>query len=289
MPITIRPFLLPSDWPFTDPMRTPRRFVHQESDDDKDKAYYEAEAKKAFADRDAAKKKARELEEQIRDLQGKVLSDDDHATFAKLKEQAVQLEEERAKKAGEFETLRKQIEERHAKAVEKLQTEIKERDTKQATLSDRFRDTVVTAAFGSAADLFGGHDQSKTILDVELGKAALGKYVTVEDDEHDPRGYRIVVKNLRHEPILGKDGNPAPFGEAITELIESLPNKDRILRGSGKVGSGSSGGSSHKQGPVDLDATIRKAAQGDKEAIKALKDRQQPGGIVSGTAWEKRA
>ncbi len=201
----------------------------------KDAAYLEAELKKVIKDRDAAKQRARELE-------GKVLSDEDRAKYDELKAAAEKAEEERLKKAGEYEALRKQEDERRQKLAEKHAQELKDRDEKFGTLSNRFRDTVITATFGSATDLFGGHDQAKTILDVPLAKAYLGQYVTVEDDATSAQGFRVVVKNARGEPILGRNGEPAPFAEAMLELIDSLPNKDRMLRGSGKAGSGSSGG-----------------------------------------------
>jgi hypothetical protein len=241
----------------------------------KDAAYWEQEAKRAFQDRDNAKKRAKELE-------GKVLSDEQADRYKQLEEREAKAEEERKRKAGEFDTWRTQITDKHTK-------ELQERESKYSTLSDRFKSTVVRAEFGAATDLFGGHDAAKTILDVDLGMAALGKYVEVEDADDDPRGYRIVVKAPNGQRILGKDGNPAPFAEAVNELIAQLPNKDRILRGSGKAGSGSSGGSSHSSGPIDLDALIRKANQGDQDALKELRSRRPAGGMVQGSAWEKRA
>ena len=240
----------------------------------KDAAYWEAEAKKAFADRDKAKQRAKELE-------GKALSDEQAARFQELEANAAKAEEERKRKAGEFDSLKQQLIDKHAK-------DLQERETKHAQLSERFKGTVVRAEFGAATDLFGGHDAAKTILDVDLGMAALGRYVEVEDADDDPRGYRIVVKDTKGNRILGKDGNPAPFAEAISELISLLPNRDRILRGSGKAGSGNAGGSSHNSGPVDLDALIRKANQGDPDALKELRARRPAGGMVQGSAWEKQ-
>ena len=235
-----------------------------------DAEYYKEEAKKAFAARD-------ELKAKLRELEGKVLSDEDRATFDSLKQQQAKAEEDRKRKAGEWEALKTQLTEKYA-------TEIKERDTKLSTLGQRFKDTVIRAEFGAASDYFSGADTSKTILDVDLAMAALGKYVTVEDTD-DAMGYRVVVKRPDGKTIIGDDGNPAPFSSAIGELILALPNKDRILRGSGKTGSGSSGGSTGSVKDADLTVLIQKANEGDKDAIAALKRRRAAsGGMVMGSA-----
>jgi hypothetical protein len=242
----------------------------------KDAAFWEAEAKKAFKDRDAAKGEMRKLKDS-----GAVLTDEQLARYKKLEEDAATAEETRARAAGEFDKLRTQL-------VDKHSTELKDRDTKLSTLSQRFQSTVITAAFGTAVDYFGAHDKAKTILDVELARDVLGKYVHVEDVETDPLGYRIVVKLPNGDPILGKDGKPAPFTEAIGELINALPNKDRILRGSGKTGSGSSGGSGgHGNGDIDT-SRLRPSDFQDPKVREAVKrEHAQAGGMVMGRAWEK--
>lgn len=238
--------------------------------DGKDVAYWQAEAQKAFKDRDAAKKRAKELE-------SKVFSDEDIAEFQRLRTEQEKAEEIKKRKEGEFDSLKTQLTERH-------KLELAERETRINSLSTRFQETLKRAAFGSASDLFGGHDKAKTILDVDLAMSYLGKFVTVEDDD-SPEGSRIVVKNPKGETILGEDGNPAPFHLAMEELISKLPNKDRILRGSGKTGSGSSGGSAQAASPADVTELTKRATAGDKDAIAALKRRRaSSGALVMGSA-----
>jgi hypothetical protein len=239
---------------------------------DKDIDYWKAEAKKAFTDRDSIK-------QQLRSLEGKTLSDDDRELFDKLKAEQADAEEKRKRRAGEFDALKQQLTEQHTKAV-------KDRDDKISNLSDRFKRTVVKAEFGAASDYFGG-ETAKTILDVELAMAALGKYVAVEDVDEDPEGFRVVVKNPKGQTIMGADGNPAPFAEAIGELILALPNKDRILRGGGKSGSGSSGGR-NQSGTPDLAELTQLAGRGDKKALEALRARRrEAGGLVMGEAFTR--
>lgn len=244
-----------------------------------------AEAKKAAEDAkkvaDEAVAELAKLRKANADLTGKVMTPEQQKRLADLEAAAAATEEERKKKAGEWETLKTDLLTKHG-------NEIKERDEKIGKLSDLFKRTVVQAEFGRASDLFGG-DTAKTILDVDLALAALGSYVHVEDDETDPRGYRVVVKKSNGTPIVGKDGNPAPFADAMTELIGSLPNKDRILRGSGKTGSGNSGG--HGSGHHDKALDTPKTAKdfNDPKVREAVKQKHNAaGGIQSGAVFDRK-
>lgn len=243
-----------------------------------DADFYKAEAKKAFETRDKLKAQLRALEES-----GRVLTDEQIEKYRQLEDAAAKAEEDRKRKAGEFDSLRVQLTEKHQK-------ELADREAKIGALSQRFKDTVVKAEFGAATDWFGG-EGAKTILDVELGLAYLGKYVRIEDDDGDPRGYRVVVVGPNNQPIVGRDGNPAPFADAVGELISQLPNKDRILRGSGKTGSGSSGGSRTTEGHMDVD--IRRAMSPaelrDPKVRAALRQQAaQAGGLQVGAGIPTR-
>lgn len=240
----------------------------------KDAAYWEAEAKKAFDARQRAKAEADDARAKLAKYDG--VDPDEYRT---LKTEAEKAEEERAKKAGEFETLKKQLTDKH-------QTELSDRDSKITTLSEKFQKTVVRAEFGSVPQLFGGHGDSKTVLDVDMAIAYLGRYVQVEDDEKDPRGYRIVVKNTSGETIVDGKGNPAPFAEALSELIQSLPNRERILRGSGKTGSGATGEVPlNAGGQIDM-TKLTPEQRRDPRVLKALKEqRRGGGGMVMGRAF----
>lgn len=237
----------------------------------KDAAYWEAEAKKAFQDRDAAKKRAKELE-------GKVLTDEQLEEHKALKLAAEKAEDERKRKAGEFDQWRESITKKHASEIEAATNNV-------GAVTARYHESLIRSQFGAATEYFGGHDQSKTILDVELGMAALGKYVAVDTSD---TGDRVIVKSPSGQTILGKDGNPAPFTEAIGELIALLPNKDRILRGSGKSGSGNSGGAAGTNGQLDL-TRLTPADFRDPKVREAVRQRQAAaGGLQIGPAWDRR-
>lgn len=224
--------------------------------------------------RDEAIASQAQLRKEMTELKGQVLTKEERDLFDKLKGEAAKIDEEKKKAAGQFDQLREDLVKKHTE-------ELGKRDETIKTLTQRFKDTVVEAAFAGASDLFGG-DTAKTVLDGVMGKAVLGGYVHVEDLEGG--GFRIVVKNPAGQVIVGKDGKPAAFAEAIGELINVLPNKDRILRGSGKRGSGSSGGGGEGgSGEPDLVELTKRANAGDKDAIAALKKHQSTvGGIQMG-------
>lgn len=242
-------------------------------------AHWQTEAKQAFKARD-------DLKNKLRDLEGRVLSDEDRATFETLKTQAAQLEEERAKKAGEFDTLKTQMAERHQQAVKAKDAEIAKRDETINRWSERFKDKVKKAEFGAAVDYFSGADGSKTILDVEMGMAILGRFVDVAVDDNGDA--QVIVKKPNGDVILGADGNPAAFADGIGELIKTLPNKDRILRGSGKTGSGSSGGKTGGDRDLEFDvANLTPEQRRDPKVLAELKRRLPRGGMVSGRAYDQ--
>lgn len=253
----------------TDPTTTNTIDIHPASDD----LIPRAEAKKAFEARDKAKKEAEELRK-------RALSEEQFAEYEALRAQREQVEEDRKKKAGEFETLKQSL-------IAKHTTELEAERKARVALEDSYRQEKIEAAFLGATDLFGGHDAAKTILTGDMATAYLGKYVSYEDVEIAGKAIKtIVVRDTDGQIILDGKGNPAKFAEAIGELISQLPNRDRILRGSGKTGSGSSGGSTGSSQPVDL-RNLTAARLKDPKVIEALKALRSTNGIVMGSAFQK--
>jgi hypothetical protein len=235
-----------------------------------------AEAKKAFEARDKAKKELQALMDS-----GRVLSDDQWTQFQTLQDTAAKAEEERNRKAGEFDNWRNQITEKHTK-------ELADRDKRfEQERSKRIKRTI-DAAFGSltsgANDFFSGNEGSKTVWDVWTAQHTLGQFIEVEDTEDGDE--RVIVKDPKGNRILGADGNPAPIAEAISELIKQLPNKDRILRGSGKTGSGSSGGSSGGREAIDL-RNLTPEQRRDPKVLAMLRASQPRGSLVMGEAYQR--
>ena len=236
----------------------------------KDISFWQTEAKKAFEARDQLKAKARELE-------ARVLSEGQLEEYERLRKDAVLQEEDRKRKAGEFETWRATIQDAHKKETATLAEQL-------TSAQARLKDTLVGLAFAGAAEWFGG-PQARTILPAAIAQSYLGKYVEVTDVDGVPT---VQVKDATGAVILDPStGKPAAFAQALERLIDALPDKDTILRGSGKVGSGSAGGTLEPTRPPDLDALIARAKAGDKEALAALRKRQASlGGMVMGAAFQ---
>lgn len=276
-----RPFTLPSDWPFHDDVRAPRPFIWQDSGGDDDPI------KKAQFERDSALAQVATLKKQIEDLQGKVPTDEERKRLKDLETQAAQAEEDRKKKAGEWDALKTQLVTQH-------QAEIARRDEEIKRLGSYINDREVELAFSNAVDgkvpWFGGAD-AKTVLTPGLAADAFRKYVEVQDVDagNGVKAKRVVVKKPDGTSIIGPDGNPKPFHEAIGELIQSLPYKDNILRGSGKTGSGSSGGTTNPGGDtVDLSNPTAEQLRDPKIREQVRRRQEQAGGISIGSFFDQQ-
>jgi hypothetical protein len=233
------------------------------ADPPQDAAYWQAEAKKAFAARDEERAKRR-------DLEGRALSKDEIAEFERLRTIATKQEEERKRQAGDFEAWRAQIAKQHEETLAKERTR-----AEQATA--HVRDLVIANAFATATDWFG--PDGRTVLPPDVAAAYFAKHVEVQTDDTGPH---VVVRDPTSGQVLSDANGPLPFGVAIGKVIEALPTKDRVLRGSGKTGSGSAGGRTDRVPVPDLHALVERAKAGDKAAIETLRERQKAlvGGLM---------
>ncbi len=234
-----------------------------------DVAYLRAENKKAFEARQRAKAEADELRAKLDSYKGI-----DPEEYRTLKQQQEHAEQERAKKAGEFDKLKEQL-------VTKHQTELTAAQQAKAELENRWRKTVIGRAFSDASDLFG--PSGKTIYLPSDAERIFGDRVQLTDDG------TLAVLDSSGEVILdGKTGRPASFAVAMAEYIDSLPDKQYRLRGSGKTGSGSSGGASgvREHGALDA-ANLTPEQRRDPKVLAALRAQQNRGGMVFGTVYEQ--
>lgn len=234
-----------------------------------------SEAQKAFKARDEIKGQVREWKDA-----GLILTPEEKAEIDALRTAAQQAEEDRKKKAGEFDSLRVDLLKKHEAALT-------ERDQKVSHATERLHGVLKDHAFASAVDWFG--KDGKTILTSAIASAYFGKYVAVEEHQG---AERVVVKDLKGHVILdAKTGEPAAFSDAIGELIGMLPDKDSILRGSGKTGSGSSGGSGTTDhgAAVDVRRPMSAAELRDPKVRAALKAQMaQAGGLQVAAGLNRR-
>lgn len=97
----------------------------------------------------------------------------------------------------------------------------------------------------------------QTVLTPDIAATFFGKHFNKDGSATDSAGNPIYSKT--------SPGEPAKFDEALSILIDTYPNKDSILKGSGANGSGS-----HKSGPGD-GAGGGEALTGTQKIAGALK------------------
>lgn len=238
----------------------------------------EAGAASAFANRDDIKKRIAELEK------GQ-MTPEQRKEYADLKAAQAKAEEERKRKEGEFDTWRKDINDKH-------QTELKTREDRIAELERDIAQGEIRRAFLAETDYFGGGENSKTVLVGELAVDALGRYVSYEEyDFGGETGKKkaLIVRDATGKILYGKDGRPAPFKEALDGLLGSHPGKDHILRGSGKAGSGARGdGVLDDKSKVDLSRSITREQARDPK-VKAQLESVGAGGLQMGRGFSRLA
>lgn len=245
----------------------------------KDAAYWEAEAKRSFAARDTAKSEMKRLQEE-----GLVVTTEQKKRLAELEEAAAKIEEDKKRAAGEFDSWRKDVTSKH-------QTELQKAHERTSALEKEIENDKISAAFGAASDYFGGGENAKTIFTPTIATKTFREYVSYEEFDfgEDEGGKRkvLIVRDAKGKIIRGDGGYPAPFSEAIGRLIESHPDKDHILRGSGRSGSGARGGGGGGKGNNVDYSNLTPEQMRDPAVIAESKRRTAAaGGIVMGTAWD---
>jgi hypothetical protein len=241
--------------------------------------------KRANFERDKALGDITKLRRELDALKSQVPTEDQRKRYAELETAAETAEEERKRKAGEFDQWRVQVEDKHGRALKAKDDAIAEAQTVAKARETELNNTLIGLAFAGAGEWFGAGPDAKNVLLPDIARAYFASHVEVEVDEQT--GLRQVVVKDRHGARLVdvKTGKPLPFAKAIGELIESHPDKDHLLRGSGKVGSNSSGGTQAGHA-LDFGEIAKRAARGDKTAIEALKQRRAASGIVFGEAYQ---
>lgn len=244
--------------------------------------------RQARIDADAAKAEAARLKREMDEIRKAVPSEEQRARWAELEERDRKAEEEKAKAAGNFDEWRRQINEKHAKDMD-AERQMRENAAAQAAAIERdLQNTLVGQEFAKASDLFG--PTGKTVLLPEVAQSYFASNVEVEvvaAANGGPSGRRVVVKDHHGAVILDpKNGKPMPFAAAMAQLIDTHPQKAHLLRGSGKVGSNTTGGA---HGGQDLDLSRLKAGDFADPAVRAAVRANQAnaGGLQMGPAFDR--
>jgi hypothetical protein len=237
---------------------------------------------------DAAKAELLKLRQAMDKLQKELPSDEQRVKFQELLAKEQKAEEDRLKAEGEFDKWRQQINEKHEREMnEEKQKSLNAKAAAEANERE-LNDTYIELAFSAATEWFG--PAGKTVMMPDMAKSYFAHNVEVEviaGANGAPGKRRVVVKGENGAVIVDpKSGKPMAFSDAIGEVIQNHPSKAYLLRGSGKHGSGSPGGTS---GGSDIDLSRLKSRDFERpevrEAVRA--QQQQPGGMQIGPGFEK--
>lgn len=244
------------------------------------------ELEKAKFEADAARAEAEKIRKQLEEVKRAVPSDEQRARWAELEAAAEKAEQERAMKAGEFEKLKQQLTERYEREIEGHKQATKNALDRAEALEREVEEEMIAREFEAATTLFG--PTGKTVWFPQFAMAYLRRYVEIEKSEAGGRTVRrVVVKDDRGTKIVDKNGSPMPFVKAMEELIASHPMRDAILRGSGKVGAGNSGGGHGTSGDIDV-SRLKQSDFNDPKVRDAVRNRfAASGGLQVGPGFDK--
>jgi hypothetical protein len=216
---------------------------------------------------DAARAESEKLAKELEKLKQQLPTEEQRAHWAQLEADKAKDDEDKLQKAGQFEQWREQINKRH-------QTEIDEK--------------LVGLEFAGAAEWFG--IDGKTVLLPDIAQKYFAGNVSV-DVVRDANGRvtsrTVIVRNNSGAVIVDpKTGKPASFSDAMGELINAHPSRSRLLRGSGKVGSGSAGGGN---GADTVDITRLRASDFNDPAVRERVRQSQntAGGLQIGPGFDR--
>lgn len=222
----------------------------------------EEAAERARYEADAAKAEVARLKREADELKKQLPSDEQRAKWAEMEAREAKAEEDRMKKAGEFDAWRQSIVEKSQRDLDAQIQLVKNEAAAREATERELNDTLIATEFANAVELFG--PTGKTVYIPAVAQAFFKPHVEVEvipNPTGGPSRRRVIVKDAHGTTILDpKTGAPMAFVKAMNEIIDNHPQKDYMLRGSNKVGSGSPGGANGNAGQ-ELDLGRRYTAQ----------------------------
>lgn len=140
----------------------------------------------------------------------------------------------KAEAKGEWEKLKAQMAEEHAKATEGYKTQIAELQSKLKTEESKIAELTVGAAFSNSEYL-----KSKTVLTPSKARIIYGDYFDIAEDGtvqafDKPRG------TSGRTALVDQMGNGLGFEAAIEKIMMADPDHDSLMRAKGANGAGSS-------------------------------------------------
>lgn len=220
----------------------------------------------------ARKKAQKDLEDRLKAFEGV-----DPAEWRKIKDnerKAKEAEEkaklEAAEKAGEFTRVKKIMAEQHDAALKAKDADLAKANSALEAAMRTIEELTVGSSFSASTFI-----AQETVLTPTIARATFGSHFDIVDGKvvayDKPRGAKD------RTPMVDAAGEAVPFETAIKRLVESNPEKDKLLRSQMAPGTGSrtenntlSGKSTFKPSHVDTGArgVNRMKAALDSGALK---------------------
>lgn len=162
--------------------------------------------------------------------------------FKTMVEAKKDAEKKALEERGEWDKLKAQMADEHAKATEGYKTQIAELQSKLKTEENKILEMTIGTAFANSKFI-----TEKTVLPGAKARSLYGEYFEVSADGQvvgydKPRGVAGRV------PLLDQMGNNLSFETAIEKIITLDPDHESLMRARGAQGSGSgSSGGVHKK------------------------------------------
>lgn len=197
----------------------------------KDMMRHKDRAKEAATRADTAEKERTALLASLQEAFGLEKPEEITGMLTKLKAD----EEGRLKAAGEFDKLKSRLVSEHEKERKKLEDTLKaEVTTLKSQLdaaSSEVRRLLVSNSFGSSP--FVTDEMTLTPAQAERLFGANFKVEAAADGRMTVKAY------LDDKPLVNKSGETLSFDEALREIVNADPGKDRLIRTKAKPGAGS--------------------------------------------------
>jgi hypothetical protein len=237
---------------------------------------------------DAARAESEKLAKELEKLKQQLPTEEQRAHWAQLEADKAKDDEDKLQKAGQFEQWREQINKRHQTEIDAERQQAANARALAEQIESELNEKLVGLEFAGAAEWFG--IDGKTVLLPDIAQKYFAGNVSV-DVVRDANGRvtsrTVIVRNNSGAVIVDpKTGKPASFSDAMGELINAHPSRSRLLRGSGKVGSGSAGGGN---GADTVDITRLRASDFNDPAVRERVRQSQntAGGLQIGPGFDR--
>lgn len=140
--------------------------------------------------------------------------------------------------AGEVERVK-------SEAIKAMEAQFAPVVAERDTLAKQLEQQLIGGGFARSKLVTDDKHPKRLAIPADVAEAFFGRNFTVKDG-------KVVAKDANGQPIFSRSrpGEPADFDEALEQLVDAYPMKDRILAASGSSGSGAANyGNGGRSGP----------------------------------------